>query len=732
VSRTQLKWLLSTGLILATIGLFGRMVWDRHDFVNYDDHLYVTRNLDVQAGLSFWGVLKTFDLSSNVAANWHPLTMITHMADCSMYGLDAWGHHLNTLVLHAFDVVLVFLVFARMTGRIWPSALVAALFSWHPLHVESVAWTSERKDVLSAMFWLLTMWAYARYVEKPSVGKYAGMAVLMVLGLLSKPMVVTLPCVLLLLDLWPLNRLGDVNLFSWEGLQVAVEKFPLLVLEKLPLFALVALESVMTFFAQKEQAAVAPLEFIPISVRIVNSLMSYSAYISNTLWPVDLSIPYPLDNRNLSLLQAALAFIGAGLITTVAAMLFRWAPYLLVGWLWYLGTLVPVIGFVQVGSQYMADRYTYIPLIGIFAALAFGLADLVNQRQRIPAWAFVPLWVLATALPALALLTEYGRRVGTPVPVGVILATIGGLFLVALPLGVLAARFHNMARYGVGAGAGVVLAVFAVLTYWQVGYWKDTSYLFGHTVKVTTRNHGAYFALGTAHWRKGDVDAALEMFDTSLKIGPNLAMARFNRSIAYRVQKKYDLALRDLEASLRWGYTERDCRIELGKTLSTMRRWDDARRQFVRVLEIDPKASQAAAGLGAALVQLGQVDEGIANYQRALELSPDEPHAAVLLSRIYSSHPDAKYRDPDKALALAKVAAKATQERNAVALDTLALAYASKKDFERARDYASRAKERAYFDKEDDFATEIERRYERFLADRPYYEDPTTFDPLRT
>jgi lipopolysaccharide biosynthesis regulator YciM len=727
-----LKWLLATGLIVVTVGLFGRMVWDKHDFVNYDDHLYVTRNADVQQGLNFWGVLATFDLSSNVAANWHPLTMITHMADCSMWGMQAWGHHLNSLVLHTFDVVLVFLVFARMTGRVWPSALVAALFSWHPLHVESVAWASERKDVLSAMFWLLTMWAYTRYVERPSVLKYAGMAVLMVLGLLSKPMVVTLPCVLLLLDLWPLNRLGGSNLFSAEGFSKAAERLPLLLLEKLPLFALVALESVMTFFAQREQAAVAPLEFIPISVRIVNSLMSYSAYISNTLWPVDLSIPYPLDNRELTILQGFLALVGASLITVVAAMLFRWAPYLLVGWLWYLGTLVPVIGFVQVGSQYMADRYTYIPLIGIFVALAFGLADLLDQTKRVPAWAFVPLWVVATALPAMAVLTEYGRRIGEPVPVSWLLAVVGGLLIVALPVGHLAARFRKGAHWGVGAGAGLVLALFGVLTYWQVGYWKDTEHLFGHTVAVTTRNHGAYFGLGTAYWRDGNLEKALEMFDTSLKIGPNLAMPHFNRSIAYRVQKKHEQAIRELELAMRWGYTERDCRLEIGRTYLAMRRWEDAQRQFIRVLEIDPATGLAHSGLGTALMQLGHTDEAVEQYRQAVDCEAGDPHAAVLLSRIYASHPDAKYRDPDKALALAKAACRLTQMRNAVALDTLAVAYAAKKDYEQARAFAMKAKERAYFDKEDDFAIEIEKRYRLYSANRPYYEDPLTFDPLRT
>lgn len=731
MSRTQLKWLLSLGLILATVGLFGRMVWDRHDFVNYDDHLYVTRNLEVQAGLSFWGVLKTFHLSSNVAANWHPLTMITHMADCSMYGMQGWGHHLNNLVLHTFDVVLLFLVFSRMTGRIWPSALVAALFSWHPLHVESVAWVSERKDVLSAMFWLLSMWAYARYVEKPGIGKYLGVAALMVLGLLSKPMVVTLPCVLLLMDLWPLNRLGEGDLFSEQGLRVAFQKLPWLLLEKLPLFALVVLESIMTFFAQQNQDAVAGLDMMPILVRVINSLMSYSAYISNTIWPVDLSIPYPLDTRDMTVLQALLAFIGAGLITTVAAMLYRFAPYLLVGWLWYLGTLVPVIGFVQVGSAYMADRYTYIPLIGIFAALAFGLADLVDRRPRIPAWAFVPLWLVATALPAMALLTEYGRRNDAPVPVAVILTTIGCLALVATGLGLLAARSPRMARVGVGAGASLALALFGVLTFWQVGYWKDTTHLFSHTIKGTIRNHGAYFALGTAYWREFDFEKTLEMYDTSLKIGPNLSMPRYNRAMVYRAQKKDDLAIRDLEAALRMGHTEWDCRLEIGRIHLSHRDWEKARQQFVRVLELNPRSAHAESLLGAALIQLDQPHEGIKHYLRAVTLAPNDARPAVLLSRILSSHPDAKYRNPDEALRLAEVAARVTEGRNAVALDTLALAYAAKKDYQAAREYAGRAKGRAYFDKEDEFAAEVERRYERFLADRPYYEDPKTFDPLR-
>ncbi|MGE0538111.1 MAG: tetratricopeptide repeat protein [Pirellulales bacterium] len=732
MSRIQLKWLLATGLIAITVGVFGRMVWDKHDFVNYDDHLYVTRNIDVQRGLNLEGVLRTFDLSSNVAANWHPLTMITHMADCSMWGLQAWGHHLNTLVLHTFVVVLVFLVFARMTGRIWPSALVAALFSWHPLHVESVAWASERKDVLSAMFWMLTLWAYVRYVERPSVMKYTIMAVLLVLGLLSKPMVVTLPCVLLLMDMWPLNRLGGTNLLSAEGLSRAAARLPVLLLEKLPLFALVALESVMTFFAQREQHAVAPLDYIPFSVRIINPLMSYSAYISNTLWPVDLSIPYPLDNRELTILQALLAFVGASLITIVVALLFRWAPYLLVGWLWYLGTLVPVIGFVQVGSQYMADRYTYIPLIGIFVALAFGLADLLDQSKRVPAWTFIPIWVMATALPVLAVLTEYGRRAGEPVPVSWLWGALAVLLLAALPLGFLASRFRWGANWGAGAGASLVLALLAILTYWQVGYWKDTLNLFGHTIRVTSRNHGAYFALGTAYWREGDLDKAAEMFDISLQIGHNLAMPHYNRSLVYRLNGDLEKAIRELELALIYGHTEGECRLEIGRLNLKMRRWEEAARQFERVLVIDPEAGLAHSGLGSALMQLGQTEEAVEQYKLAVNSEEADPRAAVLLSRVYSSHPDPKYRDPDKALELAQIACRVTKMRNAVALDTLAAAYASKKDYEKARNYAEQAKRRAFFDKEDDFANEIEKRYLLYSANRPYYEDPMTFDPLQT
>ncbi|MBX9792190.1 MAG: tetratricopeptide repeat protein [Pirellulales bacterium] len=732
MTRTRLKWLLATGLMVVTVGLFGRMVWDKHDFVNYDDHLYVTRNDDVQQGLSFWGVLRSFDLRSTVAANWHPLTMITHMADCSMWGVKPWGHHFNNLVLHTFNVVLLFLVFARMTGQIWPSALLAALFSWHPLHVESVAWASERKDVLSALFWLLTMWAYTRYVERPSLAKYASMALLLVLGLLSKPMVVTLPCVLLLLDLWPLNRLGGANLFTVEGFGKAAQRLPLLLLEKLPLFALVAMASVITFIAQRSQSAVAPLEAIPISVRLVNSLMSYSAYVSSTLWPVDLAIPYPLDTRELTVLQAALAFVGACLITLVTAMLFRWAPYLLVGWLWYLGTLVPVIGFVQVGSQYMADRYTYIPLIGVFAALAFGLADLLDSSKRVPAWAFVPIWLLATALPAMAVLTEYGRRAGEPVPVTWLLATLGGLFLLALLFGLLASRVRTAGIWGAGAGAGFVLASLGVLTYWQVGYWKDTLHLFGHTVLVTPRNHGAYFGLGTAYWQEGNLDKALEMFETSLKIGPNLSMGRYNRALALGAAKEYERAIREFEIAMRCGTPERSGRLEIGRTYLFMRRWEDAKRQFTRVLEIDPDDHSAHSNLGIALMQLGQTDAAVAQYQQAVAGDRADPRAAVLLSRVYATHPNPKYRDPDKALALAKNSCRLTQMRNALALDTLAAAYAAKKDYEQARHFAMKAKQRAYFDKEDDFALEIEKRYRLYSANRPYIEDPLNFDPLRT
>src|SRR5947209_472240 len=341
------------------------------EFVEFDHDSYVTGNPAVQNGLTFEGVLWAF--RGFHVCNWHPLTMLSHMLDCSIFHLAAGGHHLTNLLLHTANTVLLFLLLKRMTGALWRSAMVAALFAWHPLHVESVAWVAERKDVLSTLFLLLTIWAYVRYAEKPGLRRYSLVLLWFSLGLMSKPMLVTLPGVLLLLDYWPLDRMRFASAQDADTAAAPSRRILSLVLEKLPLFVLSVAASIATLLAQREWNAVISLHSMSPSARLGNAIVSYAAYLEKMFWPVNLCAFYPLPGK----VSAGLFICAALMLGTICMLVWRsrrTRHYLSAGWLWYLLTLLPVIGLVQVGGQAMADRYTYVPLIGIFIMIVWGIA----------------------------------------------------------------------------------------------------------------------------------------------------------------------------------------------------------------------------------------------------------------------------------------------------------------------------------------------------------------------
>jgi protein O-mannosyl-transferase len=337
------------------------------NFVDFDDGLYVYKNPNIQEGITLQAVKWAF--TTGYAANWHPLTWLSHMLDWRLFGSNACGHHLTNLIFHIANTLLLFIVLKQMTQRLWPSAFVAALFALHPLHVESVAWVSERKDVLSAFFWLLTMWAYVRFVNRPRIADYLLMVAFFALGLMAKPMLVTLPFVLLLLDYWPLNRIKSKH------------SLLLLFMEKIPLFAMVITSSVVTYLIQRKGEAITIFAILPLKSRVLNALVSYIGYIEKMLWPVRLAYFYPHPGPDISVLYA---FVSAVLLLAVTVFILRFSKnhrYLVTGWFWYLGTLIPVIGLVQVGVQAMADRYSYITLTGLFIIIAWGLPELFGRRK---------------------------------------------------------------------------------------------------------------------------------------------------------------------------------------------------------------------------------------------------------------------------------------------------------------------------------------------------------------
>ena len=426
-------------------------------FVNYDDDLYVAANGHVQSGLSWAGARWAF--CTPVAANWHPATILSHMLDCQLFGLKPWGHHLTSVWLHAVNTVLVFLVFRRMTGALWRSLLVAALFGLHPLRVESVAWVAERKDVLSTFFFMLTLWAYVRYAQESKVQSpkskvaYVLALVFFACGLMSKPMLVTLPFVLLLLDYWPLGRNAECGMRNAEpgaGGKVQGRTWPWmkLVREKAPFFLLAAIASAVTLITQHRAKALATVENIRLIDRLANALVSYCRYLAKFLWPAKLAVfyPEPVKWPTATVLLAGLLLLG---ISIMAVALRHRHRYLPVGWLWSLGTLVPVIGLVQVGAQAMADRYTYVPLIGVALLLVWGMHELTSR------WQFRAVLLSAAA------------------------------------------------------AAGMILCV--ALTRRQIGHWRDTETLFRHALAVTDDNWVAHHNLGDALEKRGRLDEAIHM-----------------------------------------------------------------------------------------------------------------------------------------------------------------------------------------------------------------------------
>lgn len=618
---------ISLALVLVTIAVFGRMVVNRHGYVMFDDHAYVFENSFVPNGLTLDGLKHAF--TDIVAANWHPVTMISHMLDVQLFGVKAvWGHHLVSLLLHAANTVLLFLVLRRMTGAEWPSALVAALFGWHPLHVESVAWVSERKDVLSTFFWLLTIWTYVSYLESPSIRRYLVVYACLALGLLSKPMVVTLPFVLMLLDFWPLGRISFAERTREQWKSNAWR----LVGEKIPMLALVAAFCAVTIWAQNAQNAIASIDMVAPEVRIINVLMSYNQYVAKTLWPYPLAVPYVLSARIFNWYLAALSGIGLVIVTWLVAVASRKRPYLIVGWLWYLGTLVPVVGFVQVGYQSMADRYSYIPLIGLFIMLAFYLPELAAHGERIRR-----------------------RLVGATV---------------------------------------VVLFVLAVLSFWQVGLWRDTTTLFTHTQWHSERNHVAHVGLGTGYAEQHRYEEALEQFEIAIELAPRNAGAHFNRGHALSLLGRPEEAAREFILAKSLGHDPHSCVFNLGVTFMDRHDYDTAIALAKEAIRIRPIKS-ATKMLAICEEARGNDVEAAKWYEQAVVTYPAEYMLRCQLIFIYASSEDPQARDGARALKLANQlatwAASLQQPNNPVILSAQAAAYAENGDFARAEYIAKHA-----------------------------------------
>jgi Tfp pilus assembly protein PilF len=577
-------------------------------FINFDDDLYVYENAAIIHGLSWGGIAWLF--THTVSFNWHPLTMLTHMLDCQFYGPNAGGHHLTNVLLHTASVILLFLVLRDMTGALWRSAFVAAVFAVHPLHVESVVWVAERKDVLSGLFFMLTLWAYVRYVRQLSWRRYLLIMLAFALGLMSKPMLVTLPFVLLLLDYWPLGRFENPNNVP-EIFSVPRN----VILEKIPLLVLAAAGCVATVLSQHN--AIIADESLPLALRIENAALSCVVYLQQMFYPAKLAVLYPLPANGIQIWKF---FIAVMLLAAISGGVFVWRkkrPFMLVGWLWYLGMLVPVIGLVQVGAQMHADRYTYLPQIGLYLMITWMLAELAIDRPK--------------------------RRL---VLCGLAMTSIVGL---AFP-----ARL-------------------------QASYWKTSELLWTHTLACTANNDVAHNNLGVVLAGKGRVDEGIIQFQKALAIKPDFAKAHYNLG-SYLLQKeRVDEAIVQFQKALASSPDFTYAHNMLGYALLQKRDVDAAMAQFHEALKIRPDYAQAHRNLGIALIQKGQMDEGILHLQKALVLQPGLVEAQSDLTHIawiMATSPDASVRNGTKAVELARQTDRLSGGKNPVMAATLAAAYA--------------------------------------------------------
>ena len=624
-------------LAAITLAVFGQTT--RYEFVNFDDDLYVYDAPVIKAGLTIKGLALAF--TSTHARNWHPLATISHMLDCQLHGLNAGWHHATNVFLHMVAVLLLFRVLQQMTNAMWKSAIVAALFAVHPLHVESVAWISERKDVLSAVFFFLMLGAYIRYARRPSIGCYLMVIALFAAGLMSKPMLVSAPVILLLLDYWPLRRLpypAKPKGRETEKLDARMQRLGItgLIVEKIPLFLLSACSCAITFTVQKRATgAIPPLPFL---WRVENAIASYVIYIWKTFWPARLAVFYPHPDNTLPSWEVilALAFLVA---ITIAAMAFRRERgYLFVGWFWYLIMLLPVIGVIQVGEQGHADRYTYLPQIGLFLLVVWGLGEITQHRPSI-------------------------------------------------------------SRIGVAAVAAIIIAL-ASTAFVQASYWRNSKTLWTHALAVTRDNDFAHNNLAYLLTDRGELDDAISHFEEAARIrsrkmdkhyNVGSAFVEMNLGDALAQKGESDEALLHYERAIELEPNYADAYYNRGNVLFAKGRFDEAIADWEKTLLIQPNDADAHTCLGNALLRQGSLKEAMAQYEVAAALAPGDPHSRNNIAWALATSSDSSIRDGAKALAFAQQAVALSGGREPRFLRTLGAAYAETGQFSEAKSVARQA-----------------------------------------
>ena len=687
-SRTVLVCL---ALAAATLAVYCGVY--RHEFIIYDDHQYITENPHVLSGLRWTNA--AWAITSGYASNWHPLTWLSHMLDVRMFGLEAGGHHVVSLLFHVANTLLLFLLFKRLTRALWPSAFVSALFGLHPVHVESVAWAAERKDVLSTFLLFLMLLAYERWargspraeirIPKPEAESassedleaatphgrrwYVLALVFFAMGLLSKPMLVTSPFLLLLLDYWPLGRMGSGS--SLRSSRLCVENgrpnasaspssmwaaARPLILEKLPFFALAAVSIVVTFLVQKSGGAMAPLDMVPFTSRLSNAVMAYFSYIEKTLWPSRLTLLYLAPPRwPLPEVMVALVILAA--ITASVLLQARRRPYLFTGWFWFAGSLVPVIGLVQVGNQFMADRYTYIPAIGLFLMITWTVYEWASR------WPSLRPLPKTSSKTSSATLSETLSETSSE--------TLSNPFSRALP-----------------CLAFLILGLLAFLTFRQVAFWQNSETVLNHCLAVTTNNFIAHNNLGAA-----------------LGLQNRFAEAEVHVEEALRIRPHDPEMLRNM-----------------GVILCQMGRYEEAVPYLQEAVRLKPSQADVYSKVAVLLESQGKMDQAIACFRQSVRLNPDQPEICNNLAWTLATHPDPKLRDGNEAVRQAEHACQLSAYRRTIMVGTLAAAYAEAGRFPEAVSTAEKAIALARAGGEKQLAERNQQLLELYQAGKPFHE----------
>ena len=606
-SQNKIYTYICLSLILLTLVAY----WEVKDngFIKFDDPQYITINPYVRSGVNYESIRWAFSTLHIDAFYWHPITWLSHMLDCQLFGLNARWHHVTGLIIHILNTLLLFALLSYITRRIWPSAFVAALFALHPLHVESVAWAAERKDLLSALFWILASIAYAYYVKRPTFGRYLAVFLLFALGLMSKPMVVTLPFVWLLLDYWPLERISHPLLnndnIALSSRHLQKRRFSSLLIEKLPFFIFSGVVCIITWMAQQEVGALKSTDTFPLSARLANSITSYVSYIDKMLFPHDLAVVYPFTITNISNLKTLLCGLLLVGITVLVLRYSRKHKYLFVGWFWYLVTLVPVIGLTQVGWQASADRFTYIPLIGLFIIIAWGVPDLIKGSRR------------------------------------------------------------NTSVLGSLAGATIILLI--VCTRTQVCYWRDTETLFTHANRVTRDNYVAHTVLATI---SRDTRESYGLLKTALAIRPDYYYAHCHLGIIYTIWNKLDNAVYHHKEALRLHPNYFFVHHSLAEVYSMQKRYSEALDHFTEALHYRLEWDSPISKLISLLLnhkseEFRHLDKTIEVLEAIKAKGRDTPKTLFALSVAY--YHIGRYKD---AVSMAESAEKLALSKNEHALAT--------------------------------------------------------------